>query len=127
MGLEELDVNQDAARHQPRCGWDRLGRVTVASGGVDHNVGHGHGSQRLEELMSWVGRVVRISVWVTTQSNRRMEPNWVENANPNQTKVNSVRIYKSDRIGLKFRVQLLVWVKYVAVTKFSSTNQIFTN
>ena len=27
-------------------------KSSVASGGVDHNVGHGHASQRLEELMS---------------------------------------------------------------------------
>ncbi|KAK9207662.1 hypothetical protein WN943_017952 [Citrus x changshan-huyou] len=75
MGLEELDVNQDAARHQPRCGWDRLGRVTVASGGVDHNVGHGHGSQRLEELMSWgrtaAGSKITVETEETTAGSER--------------------------------------------------------
>lgn len=49
MGLE----GWSSIKMQPDIDQDVAGIVWVessaASGGVDHNVGHGHGSQRLEE------------------------------------------------------------------------------
>ncbi|KAH9655513.1 pre-mRNA-processing protein 40A [Citrus sinensis] len=58
-------------------------------------------------------RVVRVSVWVSTRSGWRIEPNQVENANPNQTEPNLIRfgsvwVDNSDRIGLIIRVTISV-------------------
>ena len=58
-------------------------------------------------------RVVRVSVWILTRSGWRIEPNRVENANPNQTEPNLIRfgsvwVGNSDQIGLIIRVKISV-------------------